>query len=90
MPKSLQYVTKIQELKGVVLEGKLAYVSSDDPDHSGGWRVTRSPIGPPSASDSDDLEEWLEKFAGKEVVLSIRTFERDESHLLPSDEGATA
>ncbi len=41
-------------------------------DYSDGWVVA-----------ADDLDEWLEKFKGKQVALTITTFDRDESHLLP-------
>lgn len=79
MPKSTRYVTKLTEISCVVLEGKLGYVyeAYPNPDHLGSWQVIQS------ATATDDVEEWLEKFDGKHVTITIETHERDESHLLP-------
>lgn len=69
MPKSIAYVTKVSEISAVEFEGEIRY-----DDDNGAWAI-----------GEDNLEEWFERFKGKRVYLSIKTFERDESHLLPAE-----
>ena len=80
MPTSTHYITKLTELQGADFFGKLYYrEEKDDPDRSGYWAIE-------GGGQLDNLEEWLERFDGKTVRLSITTMARDEAHLLPKGE----
>lgn len=70
MTLTTKYITKIVEIGEVGMSGKLDYVWSDE-DESGAWRVGKY-----------NLEEWLEKFKGRYVFLTISNSDRDESKLL--------
>lgn len=84
MPTSTQYITKLSELKGATFFGKLYYEDDkDNPDSLGFWAIKGS------SGQIDNLVEWLDRFEGKVVRLSIETTEKDEAHLLPPD-GAPA
>ena len=92
MPRSSTYVTKVQELTAVVLQGRLELVdpAPHDPDVFSEWRLVGDYGGNGKDGKHSDrydrLEEWLDRFAGQEVTISIKTYERDESHLLPPEE----
>ena len=77
MPKSVSYVTKVREITGVELVGPLVMSDHNDRDVIAHWHI-----------GADCLDEWLEKFDSKHVYLSLRTHEKDESHLLPASEEA--
>ena len=67
------YQTKIVNVKKVTLVGELSYQDE-------GWMVKGS-------SREDYLWEWLEKFAGRSVAITIKaTGEQDDSHLLQPEE----
>lgn len=70
MPSRVQYVQKLIAISEVEMIGTLEYK-----EHHDSWHV-----------GTDDLEEWLEKFADKRVKIVISTHELDESHLLPVEE----
>ena len=71
-PKNVRYVTKLVSVSAVTLEGTVSYRD----DVFGGWAV-----------GTDSLEEWLEKFSGRVVRLTIEVLgEPDEGHLLPEEE----
>ena len=74
MPKSVRYVTKLVDISGVDLEGVLEMRPDKSENDYWGWHV-----------GDDDLDTWLTKFDGKRVKLTIQTFEKDESHLLPDN-----
>lgn len=70
--KSVSYRTLVTEISAVTLVGTLELhsydtVLGDDSD----WFV-----------GDDRLGEWLEKFDGKAISLTIETSGQDESHLL--------
>ena len=75
MPASVKYVTKVVNISEVELTGKLHWEQSNDPDDYGHWAV-----------GTDNLQEWLDKFDGKHVYLTIKAPARDESHLLPKED----
>ncbi len=82
MPTSTRYITKLTELKGANFFGRLYHdEDKDNPDSFGFWAIDG--LG---ATKIDNLEEWLSRFEGKFVRISIETTDEDESHLLPQEE----
>ena len=77
MPREVSYVTKVQEISRVLLAGQLdnRLIDPTDRDAGYGWFV-----------GDDNLETWLDKFCDKAVMVEIKTYTRDESHLLPDSE----
>lgn len=69
--KSVTYRTLVKEISAVTLVGKVDFHDVGDDFDSAAWFV-----------GDDRLEEWLEKFDGKTISLTIETSGQDESHLL--------
>jgi len=78
MPKSIRHVTKVIEVAAVSFEGELVFHHTPE---SGYWAIktTNSLNG---STQYESLEEWLEKFEGKRVTITIDAGGYDESHLL--------
>lgn len=79
-------VMKVVEVGAVEMSGKLDYQNSFDPDIPGGWAVY-------DGHKAIRLEDWLEKFDGRTVTITIRAHgQPDESALLDgaSEEAANA
>lgn len=69
-------IVKVESIGGVDMGGVLAYHSPDDPDEPGGWEVQSG------IHSRINLEDWLEKFKGRYVTISINASEQDEARLL--------
>ena len=76
MPASIKYTTKIIGISEVVMNGRLKF-------NEGDWVVKTN-------SSQDRLEEWLGKFDGQYVTITIKNWVEDEAHLLPEEEDAKA
>ena len=73
MPDQVSYVTKVKEISGVRMHGKLDCHRAVDV-YEGHYATF---VG------KDSLDEWLDKFDGMDVYIEIKTMAQDEAHLLP-------
>lgn len=69
-------IVKVESIGGVEMSGTLAYYSPEEPDEPGGWNVQSG------IHSRINLEDWLEKFQGRYITISINASERDESAML--------
>lgn len=77
------YRMQIVDVKSVTLPGVLEY------DSDRGWIVTEAIIGRPPQYTARSLSEWLEKFSGKKVVITIEEFppQPDDTELIKGHDG---
>lgn len=76
-PVSVSYVQKLVGIKAVEMRGQIEFRERTPGDRDSGSAYF---VG------ADCMDDWLEKFDGKFVILRIDTYEQDDSHLLPEDE----
>jgi len=85
MLKKIKYKTKIVAVSEVQLVGTLGYY---DARAFGEWDIDGWGIDDGTHIPCEAIDEWLEKFDGKEVLITIKLIDGslDEEHLLRNAE----